>query len=243
MININNMIFLFDIDGTLTVPRGKITTEMLTFLCELRKNHTICTVGGSDFEKAKEQIGEDMLERFDYIFPENGLVFYKHGELVHKKSLTDYVSQEELDQFISFCLDYIDKLDIPVKTSNFVEVRTGIINVSPIGRSCSREQRDAYEIYDKENHIRENLINTLKERFSNIGFQYSVGGQISFDVFPNGLNKTFCLEYLPKDTTIHFFGDKTHLGGNDYEIFNDSRVIGHTVTSPEDTYCQIKKIL
>ena len=35
--------------------------------------------------------------------------------------------------------------------------------------------------------------------------------------------------------TIHFFGDKTSPGGNDHEIFSDSRTIGHTVTSPENT--------
>ena len=34
---------------------------------------------------------------------------------------------------------------------------------------------------------------------------------------------------------IHFFGDKTFAGGNDYEIFIDRRVRGHTVTCPEDT--------
>ena len=40
-------------------------------------------------------------------------------------------------------------------------------------------------------------------------------------------------------TTIHFFGDKTYKGGNDYEIFEDPRTVGHTVTSPEDTAKQL----
>ena len=31
-------------------------------------------------------------------------------------------------------------------------------------------------------------------------------------------------------------------GGNDYEIFNDKRVTGHTVKNPEDTIEQVKKI-
>lgn len=34
---------------------------------------------------------------------------------------------------------------------------------------------------------------------------------------------------------IHFFGDKTYKGGNDYEIYNDIRTIGYNVTSPQDT--------
>lgn len=35
--------------------------------------------------------------------------------------------------------------------------------------------------------------------------------------------------------TIHFFGDKTFKGGNDYEIYNDPRTTGHAVSGPEDT--------
>jgi phosphomannomutase len=43
-------------------------------------------------------------------------------------------------------------------------------------------------------------------------------------------------------TTIHFFGDKTMVGGNDYEIFSDPRTIGHSVLDPDDTAAQIKKL-
>lgn len=71
------------------------------------------------------------------------------------------------------------------------------------------------------------------------------GGQISIDVFPIGWDKTYALGVVEKDgfKEIHFFGDKTAPGGNDHEIFEDSRTIGHTVTSPEDTISQLKKLL
>ena len=35
------------------------------------------------------------------------------------------------------------------------------------------------------------------------------GGQISIDVFPEGWDKRFCLQYLTEFKEIHFFGDKT----------------------------------
>jgi hypothetical protein len=41
---------------------------------------------------------------------------------------------------------------------------------------------------------------------------------------------------------VHFFGDKTFEGGNDFEIFTHPRVKGHTVTSPEDTVAQLKEL-
>jgi hypothetical protein len=36
----------------------------------------------------------------------------------------------------------------------FIEYRTGMLNVSPIGRNCSREERDEFEQYDKTAHVR-----------------------------------------------------------------------------------------
>ena len=43
-------------------------------------------------------------------------------------------------------------------------------------------------------------------------------------------------------TTIHFFGDKTYKGGNDYEIYEDSRTVGHSVENPEDTMRKLKDL-
>ena len=80
--------------------------------------------------------------------------------------------------------------------------------------------------------------------------RYSIGGQISFDVFPTGWDKTYCLQHLTSEknisgveyTTIHFFGDKTDEGGNDYEIYEDKRTVGHKVDSPEDTIKVLKEL-
>lgn len=42
---------------------------------------------------------------------------------------------------------------------------------------------------------------------------------------------------------IHFFGDKTYPGGNDHEIYNDKRVIGHNVINPNDTIQQLSRLI
>lgn len=59
-----------------------------------------------------------------------------------------------------------------------------------------------------------------------------------------GWDKTFCLRYVEElgFDEIHFFGDKTFPGGNDYEIFTSPKVKGHTVTSPEDTEAQCRAL-
>jgi len=81
----------------------------------------------------------------------------------------------------------------------------------------------------------------FQEKFGDI-LTFSIGGQISFDVFPSGWDKTYSLRFLEEFDEIHFFGDKTYPGGNDYEIFESERTIGHTVTSFNDTMEQCTKL-
>uniref|UniRef100_A0A8C7BYQ6 Phosphomannomutase n=1 Tax=Neovison vison TaxID=452646 RepID=A0A8C7BYQ6_NEOVI len=137
---------LFDVDGTLTAPRQKITKEMDGFLQNLRQKIKIGVVGGSDFEKVQEQLGKD-------------------------------------------------------------------------------------------ENIRQKFVADLQKEFAGKGVTFSIGGQISIDVFPDGWDKRYCLRHVENDgyKTIYFFGDKTMPGGNDHEIFTDPRTVGHTVTTPEDT--------
>ena len=111
-----------------------------------------------------------------------------------------------------------------------------MVNISPIGRNATQPQRDEFEKYDKEHGIRKKMVDTLREQWGEkLNIQFSVGGQISFDVFPKGWDKTYCLQFVKDYETVHFFGDKTYPGGNDHEIFESERTIGHTVTCPEDT--------
>ena len=85
-------------------------------------------------------------------------------------------------------------------------------------------------------YLEKNDLNLLKIKFS-------IGGQISFDVFPEGWDKTYCLQFVEdKYDEIHFFGDKTHEGGNDYEIYNDARVIGHHVNCYQDTINKLNEL-
>ena len=91
----------------------------------------------------------------------------------------------------------------------FVEFRSGMINVCPVGRNCSQEERNAFGEYDKVHHIRETMVEALKKEFPDMNFVYLIGGQISFDVVPKGWDKTYCLQFLTDYDEIHFFGDKT----------------------------------
>jgi phosphomannomutase len=119
-----------------------------------------------------------------------------------------------------------------------------MINVSPIGRNCSYQERLDFEAYDKQHSIRAKMVEALQRAFPDYGLKYSIGGQISIDAFPIGWDKTFCLRHVKGAgfREIHFFGDKTAEGGNDYEIFHHPSVLGHTVTDPSDTMRQLNTL-
>ncbi|KAM8842748.1 phosphomannomutase 2 [Synchiropus picturatus] len=228
---------LFDVDGTLTPARQPVTADVAEFLQKLRSEVRVGVVGGSDLDKIKEQLGTDVIQRVDYVFAENGLVAYRHGQLHSIQSIQAHMGEELLQDFINFCLNYMATIKLPRKRGTFIEFRNGMLNVSPIGRSCTPEERKEFYELDQKEKIREKFVSVLKEEFKGKGLSFSIGGQISFDVFPDGWDKRYCLGILEKDnfSTIHFFGDKTKPGGNDYEIYSDPRTIGHEVSCPEET--------
>eukprot|EP01089_Gocevia_fonbrunei_P016650 TRINITY_DN5223_c0_g1_i2.p1 TRINITY_DN5223_c0_g1~~TRINITY_DN5223_c0_g1_i2.p1 ORF type:complete len:122 (+),score=30.95 TRINITY_DN5223_c0_g1_i2:510-875(+) len=117
-----------------------------------------------------------------------------------------------------------------------------MLNASPVGRACSQEQRDEFYEFDKQNKVRGKLIEQLKIKCDGWGIQFSIGGQISVDIFPVGWDKTLCLENLVGFEKIYFFGDKTQPGENDYEIFASDKTIGNNVTGPDHTIRLLKEL-
>uniref|UniRef100_A0A8C0SVI4 Phosphomannomutase n=2 Tax=Canis lupus familiaris TaxID=9615 RepID=A0A8C0SVI4_CANLF len=271
---------LFDVDGTLTPARQKIDPEVAAFLQKLRSRVQIGVVGGSDYSKIAEQLGEgdEVIEKFDYVFAENGTVQYKHGRLLSKQTIQNHLGEELLQDLINFCLRYMALLRLPKKRGTFIEFRNGMLNISPIGRSCTLEERIEFSELDKlpgsslvflalvcpsmrgghklpdlcdlhqpgshKEKIREKFVEALKTEFAGKGLRFSRGGMISFDVFPEGWDKRYCLDSLDQDSfdTIHFFGNETSPGGNDFEIYADPRTVGHSVVSPQDTVQRCREI-
>ncbi|VDN57443.1 unnamed protein product [Dracunculus medinensis] len=216
------------------------------FLSQARKFASIAVVSGSDITKVVEQLGDnidDVLNRFDFVFVENGLVGFHGSDALPVQSLKEHVGDERLKKLINYTLRYFSEIDLPVKRGNFIEFRQGMLNLSPIGRSCTQEERMQFVEFDSKYRVREQFVKDLKVFTEGWNLNICIGGQISVDVFPYGWDKTFCLQYLKDFETIHFFGDKTAPGGNDHEIFNDERTIGHTVKNPEDLKKQVEELL
>ncbi|XP_003698192.1 phosphomannomutase [Apis florea] len=239
------IICLFDVDGTLTDPRQAIKPSMEKFLLEtVRKEFDLAVVGGSDLNKIKEQLGgKSIFEKYKYVFAENGLIAFKNEKQLTTETIQSIIGEDALQDLINFCLKYISELHLPFKRGTFIEFRTGMINISPVGRNCTKEERIQFYEYDLEHQIRQKFIQAIKKEFPDLALTYSIGGQISFDVFPIGWDKTYCLRHIRGYDEIHFFGDKTTEGGNDYEIYESDLTVGHRVTCPEDTINQLNILM
>ena len=118
-----------------------------------------------------------------------------------------------------------------------------MINLSPIGRNCSYEDRLEFVEFNKKHNVLQYIVDELEKKFSTLNLKFSIGGQISIDIFPLGWDKTYCLQFVDKIyDKIYFFGDKTYKGGNDYEIYNDKRTEAYSVKSPDDTITYLNSI-
>ena len=226
---------------------------MLQLLSALRHKCAIGFVGGSDLAKQQEQLGTPSLNvttLFDFCFAENGLTAYRMGVPLASSSFIEWIGEEPYKKLVNWTLRYFSELDLPIKRGTFMEFRNGMVNISPVGRNASNKERAEFEAYDKEHQVRTTMIKKMKEAFPELALTYSIGGMISFDVFPTGWDKTYCLKHVEEEkarsgteyTTIHFFGDKAFEGGNDWEIYKDSRTIGHAIKNPEDTMAELKKL-
>ncbi|CAM9752258.1 unnamed protein product, partial [Ectocarpus sp. 12 AP-2014] len=100
------------------------------------------------------------------------------------QTISKHVGEENLKKIINWVLKYMSGIDIPVKRGTFIEFRTGMLNISPVGRNCSQEERDAFEQYDNEHKIRQTMVDAMRAEFADLNLTFSIGGQISFDLFP-----------------------------------------------------------
>lgn len=58
---------------------------MEEFMVRLNEKVTVGLVGGSDFQKINEQLNGRVLQVYEHVFSENGLVYHKNGQLFSTK--------------------------------------------------------------------------------------------------------------------------------------------------------------
>jgi phosphomannomutase len=227
--------FLFDVDGTLTPSRRPMDEGFLWFfykwvLFQQSIGNKVFFVTGSDKDKTIEQVGENLWLKIDGSYQSCGNQLYVSGNLIKQ---SNWMMDANLH------LDVIDLIRDSIwygKSSNNIEERVGMVNISTVGRRASTELRKQYYEWDKENKERESIVSKLSYMYRDL--EFSIGGDISIDIYPKGKDKSQVLHDM-KEKNI-FFGDRCSKGGGDYEISRMSNK-SYCVESPEDTYNILNK--
>jgi phosphomannomutase len=251
-------LFLFDMDGTLTTPRGKMSWPMVSILTLLQnKNWDVGIISGSDLDYIHQQcdIILDMSPfnaRECHFLPCNGTKYYLNFKKVWEHSMKKQIGQYSINMLMKALFKeqrkIIKKYDIPL-TGNFIQQRGSMINWCPIGRNANQVERKLWVKLDEKYKIRIDSLRKIKKHTENINITIKLGGETSFDIYPNGWNKTFPLYNKPfKDyEKIYFLGDKCNTNGNDKEIFdmlNKSTVNkGYETNNPKNTMEIVEKII
>ena len=227
--------YVFDIDGTLTPARLPIDPAFEVYFLEWIKGKKVFLISGSDYEKSLEQVGETIIHSVGASYNTAGNICYKQGKEIYRN---EWSAPPEL---ITLLEKYMAQSPFPVRAGRHFEHRIGMLNFSIVGRDCTRTQRKAYNDYDNEANERERFCREIMEKFPQI--EATVGGQISIDIYALGRNKAQIIEHL--HGPIHFFGDKTKKGENDYAIASKLLHPPNLVSTVQDwqqTWELLKKI-
>lgn len=236
-------VFVFDIDGTLTEPRQPMSPGMAACLADLAHRHPVYLLTGSDWPKVLEQVPDWVRAEVRGIFTCAGAEFWMGDAQVYAKQAT--IPEELIGRFGELA----KASPYPERFGNHVERRSGMVNVSVVGRNASDGERKAYRDYDDHTGERANIVATLTAEFP--GFHYSVGGDISIDIAPDGWTKAQVLPDLltwHPEAVITFFGDRMSVGGNDLPLAEalwalDSEHGAVGVSGPGETLMSIAEFL
>jgi phosphomannomutase len=236
-------VYLFDVDGTLTAPLTEIDDEFAeVFLRWLRiKQRSVYLVTGSDIAKTKKQLFSSFIDQCAGIFTCSGNVYYSKGRKIYEKELT-------------LPPDFIDNLELYLeygtawrrKTGRHIEIRSGMVNYSILGRNASPNLREAYGVWDAQTKEREDIVDYIQGIYP--GFEVSIGGTISVDIYPVGCNKAQVINKIHEvhgtDTSMIFVGDRNVEGGNDWPLAQELEKIPgcewFQVNSPRETRALIE---
>ena len=216
MLQINpGKVYIFDVDGTLTMPRQKMTDNMEYHFKDWCQDKNVFLATGSDINKLKEQVPESVLSLTKGIFCCMG------NHLLSNKLETIYkVNFPFHDSLKSDLNSFVENSKFKDKVGNHIEERIGMINFSTVGWNADKFQSIEYSNWDEVQNERQQIADFINKNYP--GLSATVGGSISIDIIPVGRDKGQIIKYLLglelDISEIHFVGDKTWEGGNDYGI-------------------------
>ena len=223
--------FIFDVDGTLTPSRKKITPEFFDEFFQFTEENDVYLVTGSDRDKTLEQITPEIYNNCKRVYNCSGSDVYEGDKNVYRD---DWELPEKVERFLQ---DELDFSQFPIRNGNHIERRPGGVNFSILGRDPDpMKGRDEYIKWNKIHSERRFIALRILDMFPDLSV--ALGGQTGIDIGPLGADKSQILRDFTADDEIHFFGDRMEPGGNDHSLGEAVKKMGgytYNVDSYKDT--------
>ena len=201
--------FIFDMDGTLTDNRSKIEpsfAEVFSHFCEA--NYTY-VVSGAGYNQIKWQLGDEICNSLDGVFPCAGTEHWIQNKLISKNTWTPS------PYLIAVLANFLAVSAFPHKNGKHFDFRNGMFNFSISGQQPTITDRKIYSDWDNYSEERLAIVHKVKSNFPEI--ECVIAGETGVDIYPVGKDKSQILENF-YDQELIFFGDSITNYGNDFGI-------------------------
>lgn len=213
----NIKLLAFDLDGTLTQHKTKLSSEYRKILFELAKKYTLVMAGAGMCRRIFNQMDAFPID----IIGNYGMQLAKYNKVTGD---IDIILDEKKDCNKEQAENRITLLRrkhgfTDFKGDNVEYHSSGCITFPLLGTKALQEDKLAF---DPDRKKRRAIYDEVVELFPE--YNVFVGGSSSFDMAPKPFNKYYALDRYCKENKINhsqvaFFGDDYGLGGNDESVY------------------------
>lgn len=215
----NKMIKLiaFDLDGTLTQHKTKLSEKHRSVLEALSEKYSLVMAGAGACRRIYEQMNRFPID----IIGNYGMQLAQYNAAANELDMV-YDIEEKCDR--ELCEKRVTELREKYGFTEFdgdnVEYhKSGCITFPLLGTKAKQENKLAF---DPDRTKRRSFYNEVVDTFPE--YNVFVGGSSSFDMAPKPYNKyyaldKYCVERGIKHSEVYFCGDDYGLGGNDESVY------------------------
>lgn len=213
----NIKLIAFDLDGTLTQHKTKLSEEHRAILEQLSKKYKLLMVGAGMCNRIFEQMNRfpiDIIGNYGMQF-----VTYNHDtkdiDIVY--DIKEPCDRELCEQRVTYLREKYGFTEF--KGDNVEYHTSGCVTYPLLGTKAQQEDKLAFDPdRSKRRAFYQDVIDTFPE------YNVFVGGSSSFDMAPKPYNKYYSLDdYCKKHGILHseaiFVGDDYGPGGNDESVY------------------------
>tara|TARA_B100001250_G_C19584422_1_gene693557 strand:+ start:92 stop:805 length:714 start_codon:yes stop_codon:yes gene_type:complete len=211
------MNYIFDVDGTLTPGDGCMDTSFMEWFKIFEHTHHVYLVTGTDKKNTIRRVGRDVFYRAKRVYCNYGNVVYEGDNEVYN------MPWEVPDEIRSFLSKELRNSKFTIRTGNHMDKTSGRIRFSVLGQKGSKEQKNAYKMWDMKTNERAEIASKFNKKFIDHHAAIHWKG-LELNITPRHQHKSQMLRDF--DGNIKFFGNDFDIGGSDRGLYKGVRKLG-----------------